>query len=95
MEVLDANHATISTSRNSHLARHLALAEAAGRPLEMAVAIGASEPVVMAAASGCSYGVDEYSLAGGLSGKAIEIIRCKTAVSRGSGGLRDCGGRPN
>ena len=76
MQVLGPHQATISTSPHSHLARHVAKAEKAGRPLEMAVAIGASEAVVMAAAAGCPYGTDEYELAGGLQGAAVELVKC-------------------
>jgi UbiD family decarboxylase len=78
MEVLGPNQATISTSSNSHLGRHVAKAEKAGRALPMAVAIGASEAVVMAAAAGCPYGMDEYDLAGGLQGRGIELLKCGT-----------------
>ena len=78
MQVLGPNQATISTSPTSHLGRHVAKAEKAGRPLEMAVAIGTSEAVMMAAAAGCPYGTDEYELAGGLQGAAIELVKCGT-----------------
>ena len=78
MEVLGPNQATVSTSPNSHLARHVAKAEKAGLPLEMAVAIGTSEAVVMAAAAGYPYGMDEYGLAGGLQGEGIRLVRCGT-----------------
>ncbi len=78
MEVLGPNQATLSTSPRSHLGRHVALAEKAGRPLEMAVAIGTSEAVMMAAAAGCPYGFDEYDLAGGLAGEAIQLVKCGT-----------------
>jgi 4-hydroxy-3-polyprenylbenzoate decarboxylase len=78
MEVLGPNQATVSTSPNSHLARHVAKAEKAGRPLEMAVAIGTSEAIVMAAAAGLPYGTDEYGLAGGLQGEGIRLVRCGT-----------------
>jgi 4-hydroxy-3-polyprenylbenzoate decarboxylase len=78
MEVLGPNQATVSTSPKSHLAQHVAKAERAGRPLEMAVAIGTCEAVVMAGAAGCPYGTDEYDLAGGLQGESIRLVRCGT-----------------
>ncbi len=78
MEVLGPNQATVSTSPNSHLARHVAKAEKAGRPLEMAVAIGTPEAVMMAAAAGAPYEMDEYGLAGGLQGESIRLVRCGT-----------------
>ena len=78
MQVLGPRHATLSTSRRSHLALHLANAEKAGQPLEMAVAIGVSEALVMAAAAGCAEGQDEYDLAGGLQGRPVAIAKCST-----------------
>lgn len=76
MQLLDRNHATVSTSPGSHLRQHLALAEKEGRPLPMAVAIGVEEPVILAAAAGCRFGTDEYELAGALRQRPLELIRC-------------------
>ncbi len=78
MQVLNCNQATVSTSPRSHLSRHLAQAERQGRPLQMAVAIGVAEPLVMAAGASCPYGLDEYELAGSLSGEAVQLIKCRT-----------------
>jgi len=78
MQVLGPRHATLSTSHRSHLALHLAKAEKAGQPLEMAVAIGVNEVLVMAAAAGCAEGQDEYDLAGGLQERPVAIAKCST-----------------
>jgi UbiD family decarboxylase len=78
MQVLGPRHATLSTSLRSHLALHLAKAEKAGRPLEMAVAIGVGEVLVMAGAAGCPEGQDEYELAGGFQNRPVEIVKCST-----------------
>lgn len=78
MQVLGCRQTTLNTSANSHLGLQFAKAEKKGQPLEMAVVIGAAEPVVMAAAAGYPCGSDEYDLAGGLSGKGIPLIPCKT-----------------
>lgn len=78
MEVLGPNQASISTSPFSHLGRHFAIAERAGKPLEMAVAIGTGEAVVMAAAASCPYNMDEYDLAGSLQGTPVDLIKCGT-----------------
>jgi UbiD family decarboxylase len=78
MQLLGRNQTTVSTSAKSHLSRHFAKAEKNGQPLEMAVVIGAPEAVVIAAASGYPSGCDEYDLAGGLCGKAVPLVRCKT-----------------
>jgi len=78
MQVVGPGRATVSTFPKSHLSLHLAKAERAGRPLEMAVAIGASEPVVMAASAGYPCGQDEYELAGALQGEPIRLVKCST-----------------
>jgi UbiD family decarboxylase len=77
MQLLSANRATVSTAPESHLARHVAIAEREGRALPMAVAIGVGEAVVMAAAASYPYGEDEYALAGGLQREPVELIRCQ------------------
>jgi len=59
-----------------HLRSFLEKAEAAGKPLPIAVAIGV-DPALMIAA-GCRYDGDEAELAGGLRGKPIETIGCVT-----------------
>jgi UbiD family decarboxylase len=78
MQLLGRNQTTVNTSSASHLGRHFAKAEKIGQPLEMAVVIGAPEPVVMAAGSVYPSGSDEYDLAGGLSGNAVSLVRCRT-----------------
>lgn len=78
MQVWGPNRATVSTSPKSDLGRHFAKAEKAGKPLEMAVAIGMPEAVMMAAGAACPFGTDEYDLAGGLQGEAVDLVKCGT-----------------
>ena len=78
MQLLGPKRATVSASPRSHLARHFAKAEREGQALHMAVAIGVSEPVLMAAAAACPDETDEFELAGGLQGQAVQLLRCKT-----------------
>jgi UbiD family decarboxylase len=77
MQLLSPTLATVSTSPNSHLGRHVAKARRMGVPLPMAVAIGVGETAIMAAASGSS-SADEFEMAGGLSGKPLQLLKCKT-----------------
>jgi len=80
MQLLGPKQATVSASPGSHLGRHVAKAEKAGRslPLPMAVAIGVSEAVIMAAAAAYPDGMDEYDLAGGLLQEAVPLVQCQT-----------------
>ena len=76
MQILGPRRATVSTSPGSHLARHVAKAERTGDALAMAMAIGVGEATIMAAAAGCPLGVDEFAVAGGLRGWALDLVRC-------------------
>lgn len=76
MLLLGAKRATISASKGSDLARHVAKAEEKGTELPVAVAIGAPEATVIAAGAACPAGMDEFELAGALQQKAVELIEC-------------------
>jgi 4-hydroxy-3-polyprenylbenzoate decarboxylase len=78
MQVVGPREATVSTSAGSHLARHFAKAEAAGQPLQMAVAIGVSEALMIAASAACPFGIDEYDLAGGLQNQPVQLVKCQS-----------------
>jgi 4-hydroxy-3-polyprenylbenzoate decarboxylase len=79
MQLLGPRRATVSTSPGSHLAQHVAKAERAGDPLAMAMAIGVGEATIMAAAAGCPLGVDEFAVAGGFRGWAVDLVRCRAS----------------
>src|SRR4030043_695278 len=49
-----------------------------GIPLEAALVIGPPPVVSYAAVEKVPYGVDEMTIAGGLAGEPIEVVRCKT-----------------
>jgi 4-hydroxy-3-polyprenylbenzoate decarboxylase len=76
MQVLGPRRASISASKNSDLARHVARAEAMGIELPVVVAIGAPEATVIAAGAACPAGIDEFELAGALEQKPVELIEC-------------------
>jgi 4-hydroxy-3-polyprenylbenzoate decarboxylase len=76
MQLLGPKKATISASKGSDLARHVATAEAKGMELPMVVAIGAPEATVIAAGAACPAGMDEFELAGALQQHPVELIDC-------------------
>ncbi len=78
MQILNENQTSLSVSPKSHLARHMEIAERAGRPLEMAVAIGIDEPIVMAAAAALPFDADEFSVAGAWMQRPVELAKCRT-----------------
>jgi UbiD family decarboxylase len=77
MQLISRNRTYVSVSPNSHLGRHLGMAEKEGKPLEMAVAIGVDETLVMAGAAAVPYGIDEFSIAGGLSQSPVVLRKCR------------------
>jgi UbiD family decarboxylase len=67
------------TGPAKHGYRHWKAARDAGRDyLEMAFVIGAPPVVSYAGVQQIPYGADEYSLAGGLAGEPIRLVRCRT-----------------
>ena len=48
------------------------------RPMEAAMVIGAHPAIMFAAAFVAAYGEDEFSIAGGLLGEAIRLVKCET-----------------
>jgi 2,5-furandicarboxylate decarboxylase 1 len=68
-----------------HLWRMVQRAEAAGRPLEVAVVLGVDTAVRIAAATwGASmpFSYDELAYAGALRGEAVPLVRCRTVGVR-------------
>ncbi len=49
-----------------------------GKPLQAAIVIGISPAIGFTAAVKLPYEVDEYTVAGGIAGEPIELVRCKT-----------------
>ena len=78
MQIKSRNYATISVSPGSHLSLHVKMAEKINTDLPVAVAIGVDETVVMAGASAIPEGVDEYTIAGAIEKKPLQLVKCKT-----------------
>ncbi|MDZ4245840.1 MAG: UbiD family decarboxylase, partial [Dehalococcoidia bacterium] len=57
---------------------HWGLCRDKGIPLQAAVVLGAPHPVACAAVVKVPYGTDELSVAGGLAGTPIRLVKCKT-----------------
>lgn len=65
-------------SRLQHGAQHLAKWKARGERMPVALMVGGPPAVNFAAAAKTAYGVDELTIAGGLAGEAIDVIRGRT-----------------
>jgi 4-hydroxy-3-polyprenylbenzoate decarboxylase len=62
----------------SGIGMHIAKANAAGRPLEVACAVMCDPAIHLAAATGMPPDVDEFDFAGGLRGAAVDLVKCET-----------------
>ncbi len=69
----------INASSMSDLRRFYAAAETASEPMPIAIAIGVPPALLMAASGKTPPGVSELAIAGGLQGKAVELVRCETS----------------
>ena len=76
-EVQDRNHlGALLLPR--HTNQLFAQAEAAGRPLEIALAIGVHPSLLLASQATTQLGVDEFEIGGTLLGEPVELTKCET-----------------
>lgn len=75
---LDRNHLTIFAPLGRHLRTIIERANDRGEPAEIAVVLGADPITQIASQARAPYGVDEFSIAGGMRGEALEMAQCIT-----------------
>jgi len=75
---LDATHLTVFAPLGRHLRTIIERWHEKGKPAEIAVVIGADPVTQIASQARAPYGVDEFAIAGGMRGEALEMVRCKT-----------------
>ena len=78
LQLKGPNRFGASLHSRGHIWEHLQRAEARGQNLEVAVVIGAHPAVYLAAAAKVAMEVDEYDIAGGLLGRPLDLVKCKT-----------------
>lgn len=57
---------------------HFPVARRLGEPLPVAIVLGTLPDIAYVAAANLPYGVDELAVAGGIRGRPVEMVRCKT-----------------
>ncbi|MBI2849185.1 MAG: UbiD family decarboxylase [Chloroflexi bacterium] len=77
-ELKGKNRLGIQSPSWQHLGVQCARAEALNKPLEVAVAHGCDPVILIASQWRAPYGIDEMEVAGGLRGKAVELVKCET-----------------
>lgn len=76
-EIRDKNHlGALLLPR--HTNQLFSAAEAAGKPLEIALAIGVHPSLLLASQATTQLGVDEFEIGGTLLGEPVELTRCET-----------------
>jgi len=68
----------ISLGAAQHAVIHWRKGRERGRPLEAAIIVGCPPVVSYACVQKVPYGVDEYTVAGGLAREPIQLVKCKT-----------------
>lgn len=68
----------VSLHSRGHIWEHLQRRQARGGNLEVAVVIGGHPAIYLAAAAKVAMEVDELEIAGGLLGRPVELVRCRT-----------------
>ena len=63
---------------SQHMGQHWRKCRARGQRLEACIAIGVVPSIAYAATAKIPYDFDEYRLAGGLAGAAVEVVKAKT-----------------
>ena len=61
-----------------HIAIHWRKHRELGIPMEGAIVVGASPNIGYVSVSSIPEGVDEFSVAGGIAGEPVELVKCKT-----------------
>ena len=72
------NRLGVLSNIHQHLGLQINKAERRGEALEVAIAQGVDPVIMLATQVKAAYGVDELTLAGGLRGKPVEVVRCRT-----------------
>jgi len=78
VQVKGPRRAGIMINPNRHMNHHIDKNEAKGNDTEVAIVLGADPVVGLTSVSPFPYGVDELAAAGGIRGKAVDVVRCKT-----------------
>ena len=78
MQLKGARKLGIRMMPSNHLGMMQQKYEERNRPMQVAVVLGDHPCELIAASSSPRYGVDEFTLASGLRGEALEMTKCKT-----------------
>jgi 4-hydroxy-3-polyprenylbenzoate decarboxylase/2,5-furandicarboxylate decarboxylase 1 len=75
---VDRNHLSVMSHAFQGLGTQMARAEELGQPLDVAIANGVHPVLLYASQAKVPHGVDELGIAGGILGRPVELVKCKT-----------------
>jgi 2,5-furandicarboxylate decarboxylase 1 len=78
LQVKGKNKLGIMAQQFQHVSAQFAKAEEDGKPLEIAVALGLEPTILIASQVKAPYGVDELTIAGGIRGEPLQVVKCRT-----------------
>ncbi|WP_206812850.1 UbiD family decarboxylase [Paradesulfitobacterium ferrireducens] len=64
---------------HQHGRRHVDMHNRLGRPTPVAIVLGTDPTIGLCSVARIMYGLSEYSVAGGLRGKPVELVKCETS----------------
>lgn len=77
MLVVDERHLAIRVVGGRHLQRLYQMADAQGKPLDVAIAVGIHPAIMLVAATPAPFGVSEYQIANVLLNGGLKLTKCK------------------
>ncbi len=75
---LDRNHMAVMSHAFQGLGTHMARAEALNQPLDVAIVNGSDPVLLYASQAKVPQGVNELTVAGGIRGRAVEVVKALT-----------------
>lgn len=79
LQIKERNKTGISLNPQQDIGIHYAKYEREGKPMPIAIAIGTDPTIGMVSVTKIPTGVDEFTIAGGLRGEPVELIKCETS----------------
>ncbi len=77
-QLRSATRTGINCFAPQHLRLHWEKSKSKGVPLQAAIILGAPPNIGYVGATKIPFGTDEYGVAGGISGRPVELVKCKT-----------------
>jgi UbiD family decarboxylase len=77
MQLKGRNKTGILIEPHQHIGMHCRKYEIMDKPMPVAVVIGTDPTIGMTSVAKVPYGVDEFAVAGGLRGEAVELVKCE------------------